>query len=215
MKSILLIGIGRFGYHIAKELSTLDVEILAIDTREESLKMISDYVTKTFIGDCKNLDFMKTIGVNTFDECIVAIGNNFQDSIETVLNLKELGAKRIVARAAQESQEKVLLKLGVDFVVYPEKQMGKWTALRCGTNSIYDFMDLDDGYGVFEVNVPKEWVGKTLVELDLRRKYNVSIVGVKVNGKTKIILGPNFMLKDNEDLIVVAKIDEAGKIFNR
>lgn len=215
MKSILLIGIGRFGYHIARELSTLDVEILAIDTREESLKMISDYVTKTFIGDCKNLDFMKTIGVNTFDECIVAIGNNFQDSIETVLNLKELGAKRIVARAAQESQEKVLLKLGVDFVVYPEKQMGKWTALRCGTNSIYDFMDLDDGYGVFEVNVPKEWVGKTLVELDLRRKYNVSIVGVKVNGKTKIILGPNFMLKDNEDLIVVAKIDEAGKIFNR
>ncbi|MBR3288568.1 MAG: TrkA family potassium uptake protein [Lachnospiraceae bacterium] len=215
MKSILLIGIGRFGYHIAKELSTLDVEILAIDTREESLKMISDYVTKTFIGDCKNLDFMKTIGVNTFDECIVAIGNNFQDSIETVLNLKELGAKRIVARAAQESQEKVLLKLGVDFVVYPEKQMGKWTALRCGTNSIYDFMDLDDGYGVFEVNVPKEWVGKTLVELDLRRKYNVSIVGVKVNGKTKIILGPNFLLKDNEDLIVVAKIDEAGKIFNR
>lgn len=215
MKSILLIGIGRFGYHIAKELSTLDAEILAIDTREESLKMISDYVTKTFIGDCKNLDFMKTIGVNTFDECIVAIGNNFQDSIETVLNLKELGAKRIVARAAQESQEKVLLKLGVDFVVYPEKQMGKWTALRCGTNSIYDFMDLDDGYGVFEVNVPKEWVGKTLVELDLRRKYNVSIVGVKVNGKTKIILGPNFLLKDNEDLIVVAKIDEAGKIFNR
>lgn len=215
MKSILLIGIGRFGYHIAKELSTLDVEILAIDTREESLKMISDYVTKTFIGDCKNLDFMKTIGVNTFDECIVAIGNNFQDSIETVLNLKELGAKRIVARAAQESQEKVLLKLGVDFVVYPEKQMGKWTALRCGTNSIYDFMDLDDGYGVFEVNVPKEWVGKTLVELDLRRKYNVSIVGVKVNGKTKIILGPNFMLKENEDLIVVAKIDEAGKIFNK
>lgn len=215
MKSILLIGIGRFGYHIARELSTLDVEILAIDTHEESLKMISDYVTKTFIGDCKNLDFMKTIGVNTFDECIVAIGNNFQDSIETVLNLKELGAKRIVARAAQESQEKVLLKLGVDFVVYPEKQMGKWTALRCGTNSIYDFMDLDEGYGVFEVNGPKEWVGKTLIELDLRRKYNVSIVGVKVNGKTKIILGPNFMLKENEDLIVVAKIDEAGKIFNR
>ena len=215
MKSILLIGIGRFGYHIARELSTLDVEILAIDTHEESLKMISDYVTKTFIGDCKNLEFLKTIGVNTFDECIVAIGNNFQDSIETVLNLKELGAKRIVARAAQESQEKVLLKLGVDFVVYPEKQMGKWAALRCGTNSIYDFMDLDDGYGVFEVNVPKEWVGKTLVELDLRRKYNVSIVGVKVKGKTKIILGPNFMLKDNEDLIVVAKIDEAGKIFNK
>lgn len=215
MKSILLIGIGRFGHHIAKELSNLNVEILAIDTHEESLKAISDYVTKTYIGDAKNIDFLKTIGVNTFDECIVSIGTNFQDSIETVLNLKELGARRIIARAAQESQEKVLLKLGVDLVVYPEKQMGKWTALRCGTNSIYDFMDLDDGYGVFEVIVPHEWVGKTLAELDLRKKYNISIVGVKVKGKTRLVLGPNFVFKENENLIVVAKINDVDKVFNK
>ena len=188
MKSILLIGIGRFGHHIAKELSNLNVEILAIDTHEESLKAISDYVTKTYIGDAKNIDFLKTIGVNTFDECIVSIGTNFQDSIETVLNLKELGARRIIARAAQESQEKVLLKLGVDLV---------------------------DGYGVFEVIVPHEWVGKTLAELDLRKKYNISIVGVKVKGKTRLVLGPNFVFKENENLIVVAKINDVDKVFNK
>ena len=215
MKSILLIGIGRFGHHIAKELSNLNVEILAIDTNEELLKEVSNYVTKTYIGDCKNIEFLKTIGVNTFDECIVAIGNNFQDSIETVLNLKELGARRIIARATQEAQEKVLDKLGVDLVVYPEKQMGKWTALRCGTNSIYDFMDLDDGYGVFEVTVPSNWVGKTIIDLDLRKKFNVSIIGVKVKGKTRVILGPNFTFRENENLIVVAKINDIEKVFNK
>ena len=215
MKNILLIGMGRFGYHVAKELSNLKTEILAVDNDEEALKNVSEFVSKTLIGDSSDINFLKTIGINNFDECIVAIGDDFQTSVETVLNLKELEAKRITARASKESQEKILLKIGADFIVYPEKQLGKWAALRCGTNSIYDFMDLDDGYGVFEINVPKDWVGKPLAQLDLRNKMNVSIIGVKVNGRTKIMLGANTIFKENETLLVVAKIDDAGKIFNK
>ena len=215
MKNILLIGIGRFGYHIAEELSKLNVEILAVDTNEELLKDVSSFVSKTLIGDCADIDFVKSIGVNTFDECIVSIGDEFQNSLETVLNLKELGAKKITARASKESQKKLLQKIGADFVVYPEEQLAKWTALRCGTNSIFDFMDLDDGYGVFEIEVPKNWIGKTLVELDLRKKHNISIIGVKIRGKINVVLGPNFILKEGENLLVIAKIDEAGKLFNK
>ena len=213
MKNILLIGIGRFGYHIAKELSTLDVELLAVDSDESKLKQVSSFASKSLIGDGANIEFLRNIGVNNFDECIVAIGDEFQNSLETVLNLKELGAKKITARASKESQKNLLLKIGADFIVYPEEQLAKWTALRCGTSSIYDFMDLDDGYGIFEVTVPKDWVGKTLAELDLRRKQNINIIGVKNKNKVNVILGPNFKLRENENLLVIAKIDEAGKLF--
>ena len=215
MKNILLIGLGRFGYHVAKELSSLKTEVLAVDNDEEALKNVSEFVSKTLIGDSSDIHFLQSIGVNNFDECIVAIGDDFQTSVETVLNLKELGAKKVTARACKESQEKILLKIGADFIVYPEKQLGKWTALRCGTNSIYDFMDLDDGYGVFEINVPKDWLGKTLAELDLRNKKNISIIGVKENGRTKVVLKPDLIFNENETLLVVAKIDDAGKIFNK
>lgn len=215
MKSILLIGIGRFGYHVAKELSTLDVEFLAIDTDEEKLKHVSKYASKSFIGNSTDIEFLKTLGVNNFDECIVAIGDDFQDSLETVLNLKELGAKKITARASLESQKNLLAKIGADFIVYPEEQLAKWTSLRCGTNSIYDFMDLDDGYGIFEITTPNDWVGKTLAELDLRRKQNINIIGVKNKNKINVILGPTFKLRENENLLVIAKIDDAGKLFNK
>ena len=215
MKNILLIGIGRFGHHIAKELSHLNVEILAIDKEETNLKSISDYVSKTLIGDSADIDFLKTIGVNNFDECIVSIGDEFQNSLETVLNLKELGARKITARAAKESQEKVLKKIGADFVVYPEKQLAKWTALRCGTNSVYDFMDLDDGYGIYEIVVPSEWVGKTLIELDVRKKHNINIIGVKIKNRINVVLGPNFELRENENLIVIAKETDFNQLVNK
>lgn len=215
MKSILLIGIGRFGYHVARELGSMDVEFLAVDSDEDKLKYVSNYASKSLIGDSTDIEFLRNIGVNNFDECIVSIGDDFQSSLETVLNLRELGAKKITARASKESQKKLLAEIGADFIVYPEEQLAKWTALRCGTNSIYDFMDLDDGYGIFEITVPHDWIGKTLAELDLRRKQNINIIGVKNKNKINVILGPNFKLRENENLLVITKIEDAGKLFNK
>lgn len=213
MKNILIIGTGKFGYHISKELNKLDVEILAIDIKEDRLEKVVGYSSKTLIGDATDIEFMKTIGINNFEECIVTIGDDFQSSLETVLNLKELGAKRITARASTESQKKLLMKIGADMVVYPEEDLAKMTALHCGTNSVYDFMDLDNNYGVYEITIPKEWAGKTLLELDLRKKYNINIIGVKTKNKMKIILGPNFVLNENETVLIIAKEEDANKLF--
>lgn len=214
MKSILIIGIGRFGYHVAIELNKLGCQILAVDNNEDHLKKVDKYVSKTLIGNGTDLDFIKTLGINTFDDCIVTVGDDFQSSLEIVYNLKELGAKRITARASKESQKNLLTKIGADLVVYPEKQLARWTALHCGASSIDDFMDLDNKYGVYEVKTPKEWVGKTLAELDLRKKHHINIVGVKANNKMTMILGPNYTLKENENLVAIAQEEDANKFFN-
>ena len=125
MKNILLIGIGRFGFHVAMELSKLNTQVLAVDTSEDHLQKVDEYVSKTIIGNGTDVDFLKTLGINTFDDCIVTIGDDFQASLETVLHLKDLGARRITARASMESQKKLLSKIGADLVVYPEKQLAK------------------------------------------------------------------------------------------
>ena len=213
MKNILVIGAGRFGYHICKELSKLSVEILLVDTNEDNLKIVNEYVTKSIIGNGTDIDFLRSLGINTFDECIVTIGDDFQGSLETVLNLKELGASRIVARASKGSQEKLLLKIGADIVIYPEKQLAKWVALHTGTNSIYDFMELDSNYGLYEIKVPEKWIGKTLAELNIRQTYNINIVGVRVNNKIKIIFGPSFEFKEDERVLLIAKEEDANKVF--
>lgn len=214
MKNILLIGVGNFGYHIAQELGKLKVEVLAIDIDEDKLRDVSEYLSKTLIGDATDIDFLKTLGVNTFDECLVTIGDDFQASLEAVLNLKELGARRITARASKESQEKILLKTGADVVIYPEKQLARWAALHCGTNSIYDFVELENNYGIYEINVSDSWIGKTLAELDLRRKYNISILGYKEGERIKLITHSEFKLKDNIHLLILAKEDDVNRIIN-
>lgn len=214
MKNILLIGVARFGYHIAKELNKLNTQILAIDRKEENLQKVDQYVSKILIGDSTDIDFLRSLGINTFDECIVTIGDNFQSSIETVYNLKELGAKKITARASKESQKNLLQRIGADLVVYPEKQLARWTALHCGTSSVYDFMDLDNYYGIYEVRTPVEWAGKSLSELDLRKKHNINIIGIKQSNKVRMILGPNHILEENENLIIVAREEDANKFFS-
>ena len=215
MKNILIIGLGRFGYHIAQELSKLNTQVLAVDTNEEHLQKVDEYVSKTLIGNGTDVDFLKTLGINTFDDCIVTIGDNFQASLETVLHLKELGAHKITARASMESQRSLLLKIGADFVVYPEKQLAKWTALHCANNSVYDFMDLDNNYGVYEINTPKEWSDKTLAELDLRKKHNINIIGIKNKNQMKMILGPNYKLKEGENLVIIAKESDVNKFLSK
>ena len=215
MKNVLIIGVGRLGYHIAKELNKFNAQILAIDTNESRLQKVDQYVSKTIIGDSSDLDFLRTIGINTFDECIVTISDSFQASIETVMNLKELGAKKITARASKESQNSLLTKIGADLVIYPERQLAKWTALHCGTDSVYDYMDLDNDYGIFEVNVPKDWDGKSLTELDLRKKYEINIIGIKDANGIRVVIGPKYVLKENEKVIILAKEDNINKVLGK
>ena len=213
MKSILLIGLGRFGKHIAMNLNQLGCQVLAVDSKEERVDEALPYVTNAQIGDSTNEEFLKSLGVGNFDACIVAIGNDFQSSLETASLLKELGAKQVVARAARDVQEKFLLRNGADEVVYPEKQLAKWTAIRCSTDHILDYMELDEEHAMFEVTVPEEWAGRTIGQIDIRRKHHINIMGVKKGGKLELTLSPDTLLGAGETMLVLGKNKDLQKCF--
>ena len=182
MKNILLIGLGRFGRHIALQLSKLGHEVMAVDINEERVNESLPIVTNAQIGDSTNTEFLRSLGIGNFDVCIVTIGGNFQNSLETTSLLKELGAKLVVSRAERDVQEKFLLRNGADEVIYPEKQVANWAAIRYTADHIRDYIEVGEAHAIFEVEVPKGWIGKTVGELDIRRQYG-SFTGNRFYGQ--------------------------------
>ena len=213
MKNILLIGLGRFGRHIALQLNKLGHEVMAVDTNEERVNEILPIVTNAQIGDSTNTEFLKSLGIGNFDVCIVTIGGNFQNSLETTSLLKELGAKLVVSRAERDVQEKFLLRNGADEVIYPEKQVANWAAIRYTADHIRDYIEVDEAHAIFEVEVPKGWIGKTVGELDIRRKYSINIMATKENGKINMAVSPETVLTDNITLLVLGAYKELQKCF--
>ena len=213
MKNILLIGLGRFGRHIALQLNKLGHEVMAVDSNEERVNKILPIVTNAQIGDSTNTEFLKSLGIGNFDVCIVTIGGNFQNSLETTSLLKELGAKLVVSRAERDVQEKFLLRNGADEVIYPEKQVANWAAIRYTADHIRDYIEVDDAHAIFEVEVPEEWIGKTVGELDIRRKYSINIMATKENGKINMAVSPDTVLTDNITLLVLGAYKELQKCF--
>ena len=213
MKSILLIGLGRFGRHIALKLNALNHQVMAIDHNEERVNALLPFVTNAQIGDSTNEEFLAAIGVGNYDACIVAIGDNFQNSLETTYLLKELGARKIIARASKEMQEKFLLRNGADEVVYPEKQLAAWTAIRCSSEHILEYIELDDEYAIFEVEIPSDWSGKSILELDIRKKNGINILGVRTNGKLNMNITPNTVFGYGTSVLVLGQEKAVHKCF--
>ena len=213
MKSILLIGLGRFGRHIALKLNALNHQVMAIDHNEERVNALLPFVTNAQIGDSTNEEFLAALGVGNYDACIVAIGDNFQNSLETTYLLKELGAKKIIARASKEMQEKFLLRNGADEVVYPEKQLAAWTAIRCSSEHILEYIELDDEYAIFEVEIPSDWSGKSILELDIRKKHGINILGVRTNGKLNMNITPNTVFEHGTSVLVLGQEKAVHKCF--
>ena len=211
MKNILLIGLGRFGRHIALQLNKLGHEVMAVDSNEERVNEILPIVTNAQIGDSTNAEFLKSLGIGNFDVCIVAIGENFQNSLETTSLLKELGAKLVVSRAERDVQAKFLLRNGADEVVYPEKQVANWAAIRYTSDHIRDYIEVDDAHAIFEVEVPEEWIGKTVGELDIRRKYSINIMATKENGKINMAVSPETGHTDKITHLVLGAYKELQK----
>lgn len=214
MKSILLIGLGRFGKHIARKLHELDHEVMAVDKLEERVEDVLEYVTNAQIGDSMSEAFLRSLGVGNYDVCIVAIGNDFQSSLETTSLLKELGAKMVVARAARDVQAKFLLRNGADEIVYPEKQIANWTAIRYSSDHIFDYIELDDDYAIFEVEVPAAWIGRTIGEINIRQKYNINIMALKKNGKMDLTITPDTCFTDGDAVLVLGNYKEMQKCFH-
>ena len=211
MKNILIIGMGRFGRHCARKLNEMGHQVMAIDTREDRIDTVLPYVTDGLIGNSTRKDFMKSIGVKNFDVCIVAIGDDFQSSLETTALLKDLGAPFVVARAARDVHARFLAKNGADEVIYPERQLAEWTAIRYSSNHILDYTPLSEEYAVYEIQIPANWTGKSLAELDLRRTRKINVFAIKQGDQLITDIHPDVPLKSNQTLMVIGTNKEMDK----
>ena len=213
MKSVLLIGLGRFGMGVAEKLNELEHEVMAVDQDEKRVNEALPLVTDAQIGDSTNEAFLRTLGVNNYDVCIVTIGSDFQSSLETTSLLKELGGKFVVSRADRDVQTKFLLRNGADEVINPEKQIAEWAAIRYASDHILDYIKLDEDHAIFEVPIPAEWAGKSIGRIDIRKKYGINIMAVKENGKMNLSVTPDTVLTADKTMLVLGELRAIRKCF--
>lgn len=212
MKSVLIAGVGEFGAHIAMRMSELNCEVMAVDTDEDRINEILPYVTSARIGDCTDTEFLRSLGIGNFDVCIVAVGGLFQVSLETTCTLKELGASFVMARATNDVQMKFLRMVGADEVAYPEKQTAIRIATKYASDSILDFIQLDDNYSIYEMKVPKDWFGKTIAQVDIRKKYSINILTCKRNEQV-FMPAPDTVMQSGDIVFVIGEVRDIQKCF--
>ncbi|MBQ9598816.1 MAG: TrkA family potassium uptake protein [Clostridia bacterium] len=213
MKSVLIIGIGEFGKNIAKEMNNLGCEVMAVDISEPHINEILPYVTNAIIGNSTSREFVKSLSVHEYDVCIVSVGNHFQTLLETTTLVKELGAKRVIARASDDVQMKFLLRNGADEVVYPEKQMAMRIATKYASDSILDFVQLDNNYTLYQMKAPKEWYGQTVQQLDVRKKYNINIISIK-RGIGVFMPAAETEIIPEDKVFVMGELESIKRCFN-
>ncbi len=212
MKSVLILGAGNFGAMLARQMYEQGFEIMIVDARESLINAVMPFVTDAQIGDCTNPSFLQTLGVDNYDLCVVTISENFQTSLETTSLLKDLGAKTVISRAKNEIQEKFLLRNGADEVVYPEKQMALRLATKYASEQILDFIQFDAGYSIYEMAVPKDWFGKTLLELDVRKKFDLNVISLRRDGQITMT-NPNEPFREKDAVYVVGEMKNIRKCF--
>lgn len=215
MKSILMIGMGHFGTHLCMNLSRLDNEIMIVDKCEERLEDLLPYVTSAKIGDCTNVKVLESLGVSNFDLCIVSIGSNFQSSLEITSLLKDLGAKHILSKANRDIHAKFLQRNGADEVIFPDRDVAAKLAVRLSADNVFDYINLADGYSIYEIAPRREWVGKSVLDLNFRARYHLSIIGVKYSDHTRILPGADYTFKADEHLMVIGLQKDIEKILCR
>lgn len=213
-KQFAVIGIGRFGSSLIKELVSLGYEVLAVDIHPDKVNKAMEFATHAVEADAMDETVLKALGIRNFDVVIVAIGENLQSNILTTILLKEMGVKKIVAKAQDELHGRVLEKIGADLVVYPERDMAIKIANSLSSNSIMDYIEVSPLYSLVELHTPRQFINKTLAESNIRHKYGISILAIKRN--TEVIVSPlaNEKILLGDDLVVLGK-DEAIQRFSR
>lgn len=212
MKSVLIIGAGQFGTHIAKRMEELRCEVMVVDNNEDCINDIVSYVTNAKIGDGTNEEFLRTLGIDNFDVCFVTLGSHFQTSLETTSLLSELGAKKVVSRATNDVQMKFLLRNGADEVVYPEKQTALRIATKYASDNILDYFHLENGIYLYELKVPKDWCGKKLGQIDIRKKYKINVLTIKRNNEV-IMPSAETVIQQDDVAFVLGESKDIHKIF--
>jgi len=213
-KQFCIIGCGRFGATVANKLTELGCEVMVVDTDEEKIQTISNDVTYAVQADATDENSLKSIGVRNFDVVIISIGENIQSSTLVTLMVKEMGVKHIVAKAQNELHGKVLSKIGANRIVYPEKEMGIRIAKNLVSDNILDYIELAPDYSIMEALALEEWLGKNLIELDMRAKYGVNVMAIKHGTEINIAVTADVVIKEGDILVVIGHNDDLKKIEN-
>jgi len=213
--SVLILGAGRFGRHAAIKFLKMGKEVLIVDNSEEMINNILPDVPNAQIGDATREDVLKSLGVDQFDLCVVAIGSHFGASLETTLLLKEFGAKYVIAKATRDIHSKFLLRSGADQVVYPEKQAAERIAMRFSGEHILDYIELNSELSIIEVPILKEWVGKTIQEINVRKNFNLNILATKLGENVSPVTSPDHVLSAGENLFVFGATESVMRFLKK
>lgn len=212
MKSILVIGAGKFGHYLCRFLSTRDCDVMIVDENEEKLSDLLNQVASAKVGDCTRRDVVESLGVNDFDDAVVCLPENFQNSLQIVDLLQECGARRITAVASTDIQAKFLARSGASEVVFPDRDRAERLAVAVSDDAVFDFLKLSDGYAIYEIVPPKRWMGQTVLDVDVRRKYNVNIIAIKTPSGHILLPTPDYVFNQNDHLMVFGKAPAIGKL---
>lgn len=214
MDSFLIIGMGRFGNSLAIELSNLGHDVLVIDRSEEKIAAVADHVTHAVIGDAKDENVIRSLGVRNFDVAVVAMADNIEDSVLVTIMLKELGVKKVVAKAQSMLHMKVLERIGADVTVFPERDMGKRLAQHLSAKNIIDFIELSDEHSIVEIEAPSAWYGKSLLELNIRGAHGINVIAARDKFARDLVVSPTaaYVIKEGDVLIVIGENDNIKKL---
>lgn len=203
MKSYVVIGLGRFGSSLARQLCKLGAEVLALDVKGDLVQQVAGDVTHAVVGDAQDKEVLRALGVRNMDCAVIAIGDNLAASVLITMNLKELGVPFIVCKAHDETHRKVLEKLGVDRVVIPEQEYAQRLARTLNSHNVLDYIELSEDFGILDVPAPESWIGKTLRELNIRAKLGVNIIAVENEGKTNVSPAADYLIRAGDTLVVL------------
>lgn len=215
MKSVLLIGMGKFGQTLGEHLLRMGVEVMIVDKNEDKIESLSGKYTDALIANCMNEDNLKTLDVPSFDACVVAIGDDFQSSLEITSLLKELGAKWVVSKATTEIQKKFLLRNGADEVVYPDRDIAEKLAVKLHSKKVFDYIELTSEYSIFEIAAPRHWAGQKLIDLNPRQKYGLNILTIKKGNAIVDGIAADYVFEENDHMLVFGRTDKILAFANK
>ena len=203
---------GRLGRSFAIKMLQLGNDVMIVDMDEQVIDHLAPIFTDSQIGDCRQEGVLRSLGVNNFDICLVAIGENFQASLEITSLLKELGAPFVISKAKDDRQAKFLMMIGANEVVYPEREIAERLAMRYNAENIFDYIKLTSEYSLYEIPVVKSWIGKSILSLDIRQKYNVNIIGIKHNNSLRPMPSANYIFNQDDHVVVMGKSKDVFKL---
>ena len=215
MKTVLVIGMGRFGKHLSKSLIEQGDEVMIIDRDEENIRDLLPIATNAQIGDCTKEEVLRSLGVTNFDACFVCVGADFQSSLEITALLKDLGARRVISRASSDIHEKFLVRIGADEVVYPEKDLARKLAVRYSSDRVFDYIGLTKEVSIYEIEPLKMWIGKSIKELAFSTRYGMSILASKRGEKIYPLPGPNYIFKEDDHIMVMGRNEDISKLLRK